>query len=260
MAFIPAKCTQCGASIEVDEALDAGICKFCGTAFVTEKVINNYNIQNATINVAGIDINNLLLRATQFENANDFDKAIEYYNRVLDIDANHSDAIQGIERLMKYRIGSTYVSRQDMLAIENHIKNNEKIQAIKLVRELTGFGLEEAKTFVDNYKINNFNESQNTSVSSSTPSNGGCYVATAVYGSYDCPQVWTLRRYRDNTLAKTWYGRAFIKTYYAVSPTLVKWFGDTYWFKNLWKEKLDHMVADLHKKGVESTPYEDLNW
>src|SRR5699024_12626084 len=24
-------------------------------------------------------------------------------------------------------------------------------------------------------------------------SSGGCYVATAVYGSYDCPEVWTLR-------------------------------------------------------------------
>ena len=28
----------------------------------------------------------------------------------------------------------------------------------------------------------------------------GCYVATCVYGSYDCPQVWTLRRYRDDVL------------------------------------------------------------
>ena len=25
----------------------------------------------------------------------------------------------------------------------------------------------------------------------------GCYIATCVYGSYDCPQVWILRRYRD---------------------------------------------------------------
>lgn len=25
----------------------------------------------------------------------------------------------------------------------------------------------------------------------------GCYVATCVYGSYDCPEVWTLRRFRD---------------------------------------------------------------
>lgn len=91
-------------------------------------------------------------------------------------------------------------------------------------------------------------------------SSGGCYVATCVYGSYDCPQVWTLRRFRDNTLAETWYGRAFIHVYYAVSPTLVKWFGHTSWFKKLWKGKLDHMVANLNADGVEDTPYNDKVW
>ena len=89
---------------------------------------------------------------------------------------------------------------------------------------------------------------------------GGCYVATAVYGSYDCPQVWTLRRFRDYTLAETWYGRSFIRTYYAISPTLVKWFGHTEWFKNMWKGKLDRMVANLNAEGVEDTPYEDKVW
>ncbi len=89
---------------------------------------------------------------------------------------------------------------------------------------------------------------------------GGCYVATCVYGSYDCPEVWTLRRYRDNTLGSTWYGQAFIRTYYAISPTLVKWFGDTKWFKKMWKGKLDRMVSKLQKEGVESTPYEDKDW
>ncbi len=87
-----------------------------------------------------------------------------------------------------------------------------------------------------------------------------CYVATAVYGSYDCPQVWTLRRYRDYTLAETWYGRAFIHTYYAISPTLVKWFGKTEWFKNMWKPKLDEIVKELNEKGVANTPYTDRNW
>lgn len=90
--------------------------------------------------------------------------------------------------------------------------------------------------------------------------NEGCYVATAIYGSYDCPQVWTLRRFRDYTLAETWYGRAFIRTYYAISPTLVKWFGHTEWFKKMWKGKLDRMVANLKAKGVEDTPYEDRLW
>lgn len=89
---------------------------------------------------------------------------------------------------------------------------------------------------------------------------GGCYVATAVYGSYDCPQVWTLRRFRDYTLAETWYGRAFIRTYYAISPTLVKWFGHTEWFKKMWKGKLDRMVANLNANGVEDTPYKDKQW
>ncbi len=88
----------------------------------------------------------------------------------------------------------------------------------------------------------------------------GCYVATCVYGSYDCPQVWTLRRYRDHTLGASWYGRLFIRAYYAISPTLVKWFGNKKWFKNMWKGKLDGMVAKLQSKGVESTPYEDKNW
>ena len=88
----------------------------------------------------------------------------------------------------------------------------------------------------------------------------GCYVATCVYGSYDCPQVWTLRRYRDNMLASTWYGRAFIKAYYAISPTLVKWFGHTKWFKRMWKGKLDSMVAKLNAEGVEDTPYQDKTW
>ena len=88
----------------------------------------------------------------------------------------------------------------------------------------------------------------------------GCYVATCVYGSYDCPQVWTLRRYRDDTLGATWYGRAFIRTYYAISPTLVKWFGHTDWFKKMWKGKLDKMVARLQEKCVEDTPYSDKDW
>lgn len=91
-------------------------------------------------------------------------------------------------------------------------------------------------------------------------SSGGCYIATAVYGSYDCSEVWTLRRFRDNDLAKTWFGRCFIRVYYAISPTLVKIFGNKKWFKATWKTFLDRMVVILNEKGVENTPYEDRIW
>lgn len=88
----------------------------------------------------------------------------------------------------------------------------------------------------------------------------GCYVATCVYGSYDCPEVWTLRRFRDYTLDETWYGRAFIRAYYAISPTIVKWFGNTNWFKSLWRRVLDAWVCKLNKNGVQNTPYKDKEY
>ena len=84
-----------------------------------------------------------------------------------------------------------------------------------------------------------------------------CYIATAVYGSYDCPQVWVLRRYRDDILANSFFGRAFIRIYYSVSPILVKWFGNMNWFKSLFKYPLDKLVNHLISTGVENTPYND---
>ena len=39
-----------------------------------------------------------------------------------------------------------------------------------------------------------YDSSGSSSTSGSSSSGRGCYVATAVYGSYDCPEVWTLRR------------------------------------------------------------------
>ena len=99
-----------------------------------------------------------------------------------------------------------------------------------------------------------------TSGSSSSGNKQGCYVATSVYGSYDCPEVWTLRRFRDEVLAETWYGRLFIRAYYAISPTAVKLFGDCDWFQNFFRGRLDQMVSDLQDDGFASTPYEDRAW
>jgi hypothetical protein len=86
----------------------------------------------------------------------------------------------------------------------------------------------------------------------------GCYVATCVYGSYDCPEVWTLRRYRDGKLSKTWFGRLFIRAYYAVSPKIVSLFGNRSWFNGLCKPVLDKIVRSLRNSGIDSGPYLDM--
>lgn len=85
----------------------------------------------------------------------------------------------------------------------------------------------------------------------------GCYIATCVYGSYDCPQVWALRRYRDHSLSKNIFGRAFIRVYYGISPFIVRAFGKYKLFHKFWKRVLDNKVKKLMNKGFDGTPYND---
>lgn len=90
--------------------------------------------------------------------------------------------------------------------------------------------------------------------------NQGCYIATSVYGSYDCPEVWTLRRFRDFTLSKYKLGRLFIKLYYKFSPFIVKTLGNNRVFHKTSKWFLDKFIGKLHIKGYEELPYEDYPW
>lgn len=85
----------------------------------------------------------------------------------------------------------------------------------------------------------------------------GCYVATCIYGSYDCPQVWTLRRFRDDILKENIFGRLFVQLYYCVSPTVVNQFGNYKWFHKLLKRPLNRLVNKLNKSGVNNTLYID---
>lgn len=106
--------------------------------------------------------------------------------------------------------------------------------------------------------INHTDNSVSYRPSGSTSSkSGGCYIATCVYGSYDCPNVWVLRRYRDEKLAKSIPGRLFIKIYYATSPTLVKMFGNQQWFKNIWTGVLNPFVEKLKREGFSDQKYYD---
>lgn len=113
-------------------------------------------------------------------------------------------------------------------------------------------GIEESKNPVRVAHSKNNEETKST-----TQSNNGCYIATCVYGSYDCPQVWTLRRFRDFKLSKSFLGRTFIRVYYAVSPKLVRLLGNRKWFVRLWKKYLDNMIQNLQAQGYDNTPYYD---
>lgn len=106
--LVKAQCTNCNAPLDVDATQAVAICPFCNTPYIVEQAINNYNVKmtgnmniaNATINVNnGMNLDNLILRAQKFEQDGDYESALQYYNKVLDIDINQKAAQESIDRL-----------------------------------------------------------------------------------------------------------------------------------------------------------------
>ena len=159
------------------------------------------------------------------------------------------------------QVGITDYARKPLYTLSGGMRQNAYI-AMALTQGTDHILLDEPNTFLDiSHQLELMKRYHpNYEFPVTANSNGGCYIATAVYGSYDCPEVWTLRRFRDFTLSESWYGRAFIKIYYSISPTLVKWFGQSAWFKNFLHKPLNSLVNKLQQKGVENTPYKDKVW
>ncbi|GAA1743963.1 CFI-box-CTERM domain-containing protein [Microcella frigidaquae] len=86
---------------------------------------------------------------------------------------------------------------------------------------------------------------------------GGCYIATAVYGSYDSPPVRVLRRWRDEVLQTSAAGRVVIHFYYWASPRLVAALGERRVFTVSARFALDRFVRKLERAGFSRRPYQD---
>ena len=67
MPLVNAKCTNCGGTLQVDNAKEAAVCPFCGSAFIVEKAIQNYNIVNNiqanVVNVYGAEQKDFVIKS-----------------------------------------------------------------------------------------------------------------------------------------------------------------------------------------------------
>lgn len=360
MPLVSAKCTNCGANLEVDNTKDAAICPYCGTPYIVEKainyVINNTNVSNVITNSTVFISNGIqtdanyhfktcinYLKMGQEKKAQDsivearkiepdngkyyfyhmiiqncgleeyFNKyskyqswEVEFLKEGFNIACRYLSAAMGLgyakifdkERCKLYcnvtndgithvdifdifLRGGRYCGYSDWRELENivfllSLDKDKKLNPYERKKWFTYEGSDpicsiyelacgkkiDAKEFKkSNYKSKEIKNliieryPNKLEINNNLP--GGCYIATCVYGSYDCPEVWTLRRFRDYTLYETWYGRLFIRCYYAISPTLVRWFGNQKWFRKFWKSRLDAMVEKLNRRGVEDSQYSD---
>lgn len=171
--------------------------------------------------------------------------------------ANDFEEKEGV-RICKYCGSKFYLTAEDKKPATSTIELNEDVT--KLLKKCKNDPAHAERYANRILEIDPYNQEAKRILNKPSEQKSGCYVATCVYGSYDCPEVWTLRRFRDDLLGRTWYGRAFIRLYYMISPILVRLFGKTNWFKRLWKPALDRMVARLKDRGIEDTPYSDRIW
>ena len=74
MPLVNAKCTNCGANLQVDNTKDAAICQYCGSAYIVEKAVNNYNTVNnihaSVVNIYGGNSADFVIRGGILEKYN----------------------------------------------------------------------------------------------------------------------------------------------------------------------------------------------
>lgn len=81
-----------------------------------------------------------------------------------------------------------------------------------------------------------------------SPPKSGCFIATACYGSPDCPEVVELRRFRDEHLLSTALGRRFVTCYYRVSPPIARVIGESSVLRTLVRRCLVAPIAHLVRR------------
>jgi hypothetical protein len=103
------------------------------------------------------------------------------------------------------------IARYDDLAgIDPHIQHNTKYSFLICNNDSCSKGIDE--------KI--YNGIKDGSLLAQIPSSGGCFIATATFGSTLAPEVIILYEFRDLILNKSKAGRHFINLYYRISPAL----------------------------------------
>ncbi|MBR6581421.1 MAG: hypothetical protein IKK66_09005 [Ruminococcus sp.] len=224
MAFQPAVCNNCGGEIQVDDVDMNGFaeCMYCRTK---HRVID-------VITIDGLPtVKTYLINANQAIEDGNFDKAVMFFNKIIEIKPNCHEAYWGLYCCQnafdsyygykdKYGNSGNLTKASIMLDALNKyayraIEYAPKEQAVKYK-----LSIRDTEDFIELVRSGQL-DSRERDLKGKQHS--GCYIATAVYGSYTCDEVVELRRFRDDYLSKSKIGIGFIRLYYTISPAMIKY-------------------------------------
>lgn len=107
MPLVAAQCTNCGAALQVDNSKEAAVCQHCGSAFIVEKAIHNYEINNSyQIENANIVINDDKSFAKRLAAADEYLYQLQEYDAAYRIYAEIESLAPGNHKVWYGKIGS----------------------------------------------------------------------------------------------------------------------------------------------------------
>lgn len=248
MAFVKLECPNCKAPLELDDSQEIAYCKYCKTKISLAEHIHHH------VQIDGIATSRATLtRANQLLQDNNYEAASKLFIEVLQSDPASYEAWWG--RYCCENAFAAYYGYQDKYGNSGPytkasiIAENLKKYAYRAIE----YAPEEMKSayrqaisddeqFVQRVAAGDYDTQKKRGAAK-----GGCYIATAVYGSYEAPEVMILRRFRDDVLGKNVVGCAFVRVYYAISPFFARRLAHSRHINSTVRHMLDKFVAWLER-------------
>ena len=231
MPLVQAKCTNCGANLEVDNSKDAAICTYCGTPFIVEKAIHNYNttnnIQAGVVNIYGGNSADFVITAGKLLEYNGVSTDVVIPDTVKEIG---SGVFEGYSYLTSIQIPNSVTSIEI-----NAFKGCSSLKNITIPNSVTSIGWYAFSdctaltsitipNSVTNIEDNAFHHC--TSLASVTLPNRMINMGRDVF--YDCIKLSEVQNYYDE----------------------YSWCNAGPFFEKKWKEKEREEMAERRRRGV----------
>jgi antitoxin component YwqK of YwqJK toxin-antitoxin module len=114
------------------------------------------------------------------------------------------------------------VQAEPLPGINSYVEKVKSMSSAQLVLLARKQGIDLPPDFDREAFIRSIEKNPNPRVNNQKQENTGCFIATAVLGSYEDPMVQELRKFRDDWILKKAWGKKFVSLYYRYGPIVAR--------------------------------------